>query len=299
MWFKTISSQILTQLAEARRRVVADWRLLILARRICLNAHAPLPGKDKIPRLTLEMERLGYIDNAPNIKGVYIVVAPFASVLPVVDEQLVQEANPWAVFSHATAIAHHGLTNDIPRHLGASIFASPRRNRIPLDTTPDDWMDVDLPRGSRPKQAGSVKVQWIRMKDEFDFGHCVSSSQGIPIYVTDIERTLLDGLRAPSKSGGIGSVLRAWRNAIRRIDLDRLIGYTNRFENIVLRQRVGFLLELAGLKHSALNEWRKSLLRGGTVRLVAQAPYASTYSERWNLSLNAPSGMLDELKDLQ
>lgn len=299
MWFRTLSSQVLELLSYERRRVAASWRLLILARRICMKESAPLLDAGKLPRLITEMERLRYIENAPSVHGVYIVTAPFSSIVPVVDEQIVQEANPWAVFSHSTAMTHHGLTNDIPRRIVANFFASPRRNRIPLNTTPDDWLDLELPRGSRPNHAGSVRVQWIRIKDEFDFGHCVSTSQGISIYVTDIERTLLDGLRAPSKCGGISSVLHAWKNAAKRIDLNRLIEYTIRFDNSVLRQRVGFLLELTGLKHPILKEWRKSLLRGGSVRLVAQAPYASNHSERWNLSLNVPSGLLEELAENQ
>jgi predicted transcriptional regulator of viral defense system len=242
------------------------------------------------------MESQGYLSNVQGVHGVYVVVAPFASVVPISDEQIVQEANPWAVFSHATAIAHHGLTNDIPQHLTANYIRSPRANRIPLGTTPDDWIELEMPLGSRPRQIGPVTVNWIRTKEAFDFGHCVSSSQGIPIYVTDVERTLLDALRAPAKCGGVQATLQAWKRALGSLNQKRLIQYTERFENAVLRQRVGFLLELAGVSDPSMDKWRKSLLRGGSVRFVAGAPYASSYSERWNLSLNVPAGLLEEFK---
>ena len=50
-------------------------------------------------------------------------------------------------------------------------------------------------------------------------------------------------------------------------------------------QRVGFLLGKLGRTHPKLEEWRRELQRGGSVRLVASSPYAETYSAEWNLSL--------------
>lgn len=296
MWFRTLASQTLEALATERRRVVGDWRILILARRIAAKDDAPLPAIEKLHRLLREMENQGFLENAQGVHGVYIVVAPFASVVPISDEQILQEANPWAVFSHATAIAHHGLTHDIPKQLTANYFTSRQLTRIPLGTTPEDWIELEMPIGSRPRQIGGVSVNWVRTKESLDFGYCVSSSQGIPIYVTDIERTLVDAIRAPAKCGGIQSTLHAWKHAMDHLDVKRLIHYTERFENAVLRQRVGFLLELFGIREPAMEAWRTSLLRGGSMRLVAEAPYSSIYSERWNLSLNVPAGLLEEIE---
>ncbi len=65
----------------------------------------------------------------------------------------------------------------------------------------------------------------------------------------------------------------------------------------ILRHRVGFLLESLRLVHPRLGEWKKHLARGGSVKLVAAAPYASEFSADWNLSLNIPLGVLGELKE--
>ena len=48
------------------------------------------------------------------LSGIYLVNAPYASLLEVSEEQIIQEANPWAVFSHVTALAYHRLTDLIP-----------------------------------------------------------------------------------------------------------------------------------------------------------------------------------------
>ena len=67
----------------------------------------------------------------------------------------------------------------------------------------------------------------------------------------------------------------------------------------VLRQRVGFLLETLGLAHPRLAVWKQSLLRGGSLKLVASEPYAPEFSPDWNLSLNVTSSVLAELPAIQ
>jgi predicted transcriptional regulator of viral defense system len=80
----------------------------------------------------------------------------------------------------------------------------------------------------------------------------VGYSFGTPIYVTDVERTLLDALRFPDKSGGVAKVLQAWRSA-GAVDLDKLIGYADAYDNQVLRQRVGYILDQLGRRHPQLD----------------------------------------------
>jgi predicted transcriptional regulator of viral defense system len=122
-----------------------------------------------------------------------------------------------------------------------------------------------------------VPVQWFLTKGGWDFGHTISYSQGLPIYVTDVERTLLDTLRAPADSGGVALVFRAWRQARNSLDVDRLTEYTERFDQGILRQRVGFVLEALGLEHPRLGLWKQNLLRGSSVKLVAAEAFAQEF----------------------
>ncbi len=157
---------------------------------------------------------------------------------------------------------------------------------------PEDWSEKsDLLVERRPDKVRDVAINWTQLSVDPGFGVMVGYSFGIPIYLTDIERTLLDALRMPDKSGGIAKVLQAWRSA-ESMDVGKLVAYTDGYNNKVLRQRVGYLLGKLGKTHSRLDQWRDELQRGGSVKLVASSPYAETFSPEWNLSLNVPPSVL-------
>jgi predicted transcriptional regulator of viral defense system len=293
MWTKTAASQILREFAEGRRRVISDWRILILARRLAQSENAPLPNDSKASAIRRELLNRGDIAPAEGVEGVYIVSVPYANLLEVSQEQIVQEANPWAVFGFLTAMVHHGLTDLLPKGVYAIHFKdSEHLERTPLGTTPDDWADdVPRPLARRPGKVNDVEVVWTEMKGNWEFGVTVGYSFGVPIYVTDVERTLLDAIRMPEKCGGISKVLHAWRSA-ESMNIDRLVDYTDRYDINNLRQRVGFLLQKLGKEHPKLAKWRDRLQRGGSVKLVAKGAYSGTYSTDWNLSLNVPPSVL-------
>ena len=138
---------------------------------------------------------------------------------------------------------------------------------------------------------GETPVVWTNVQSRWDFGVMVGYSSGLPVYLTDVERTLLDALRMPDKCGGIAKVLQAWK-AADSCDLDRLVTYTERIAIHNLKQRVGFVLEKLGRSHPRLAQWRDRLQRGGSVKLLASGAYSETYSTEWNLSLNVPSSVL-------
>jgi predicted transcriptional regulator of viral defense system len=293
MWTKATASQVLREFAEGRRRVISEWRILIVARRIAQAANAPLPDESKARDIRWELERRGMISPAKGVEGVYIIDVPYANLLEVSEEQIIQEANPWAVFGFLTAMVHHGLTDLLPKDIYAIQFKDGEHlNRIPLGTMPDDWADdMRRPPEKRPTKVNDVKVIWTGINGDREFGVTVGYSSGLPIYLTDVERTLIDAIRMPEKCGGIAKVLHAWRSA-ENIDLDRLVEYTDRYDIQNVRQRVGFLLEALGRTHPKLAEWRHRLQRGGSVKLVANGAYSGTYSAEWNLSLNVPPSVL-------
>ncbi len=232
--------------------------------------------------------------DGPGLSGIFVIDAPYASLLEVLEEQIVQEANPWTVFSHLTALAYHGLTDLIPSQIHATRFRDGSDPRIPLGTNPEDWTGLRYPTPRFPGEVRGIKILWSETKGEHRFGITVGYSMGTPIYVTDVERTLIDILRAPDHAGGIAKVFHAWRLA-EGIDLDRLVDYTDRFDKQILRQRVGFMLQSLGLHHPRMEGWRSKLLRGGSVRLIADGEYSKTFSSEWNLSLNVPDSVLSIL----
>jgi predicted transcriptional regulator of viral defense system len=294
MWTKTLASQSIRLLARERRRVVADWRILLLCRRASHGAGAPLPDSDRAAAVIRHLLNAGDLASIEGVQGVYTVQAAFASILAVSEEEIIQEAHPWAVFSHLTALARHRLTDEIPRSISATSYSS-RGGRLPLGTTPEEWTDIEWPRPRRPRSVEERSVIWTQSDAAYDFGTTIDYARALPIYVTDSERTLLDAIRRPDKSGGITVVFQAWARARDDVDLDRLTDYAEKFDSPLMRQRVGFLCERLDLHHPRFGQWKKNLRRGSSMKLHPSEPFSSEFSEEWSLSLNVLSSLLDEL----
>ena len=292
----TIASHVLESLAEQRRVIAADWRFHVTYMRVARTHGYTLPDAAKTSHLIKTLHRSHDIAPIDGISGVYRITVPYASVLPSPQETIIQEANPIAVFSHFTAAAYHDLTNEIPNAVHLTHFRT-SVSRLPLGTTPEDWIDVPEPRRRTPGAIDDTPIQWYQTKAEWDFGHVVGYMQGNPIYVTDLERTLVDILRFAERSGGALEVLRMWKRAATRLRLDVLIDYVTRFDQTLLRQRVGFILERLHLTHPVLHEWANNSVRGSSAKLVANLDFSPTHSDRWNLSINVPDTILAELHD--
>jgi predicted transcriptional regulator of viral defense system len=151
---------------------------------------------------------------------------------------------------------------------------------------------VPEPRRRKPDAVDDTPIDWSQTKPEWDFGHVVGYVQGSPIYVTDLERTFLDIVRFPNRSGGASEVLGMCKRAAPGLRLDVLVDYVRRFNQTLLRQRVGFILEQLQLTHPTLQQWAESSVRGGSAKLFANMDFSPTYSERWNLSINVPQPLI-------
>jgi predicted transcriptional regulator of viral defense system len=283
-------------LAEQRRRITASWRILILLRRIKARVHSPLPNASTARGIERRLVGDGSLAVIDGVRGVYRVNVPYAESIPVSTEQIVQEASPWSVLSHLTALAHHGLTDIIPQSIHATRYAG-HSQRLPLGTVPEDWVEFPAAKlHQQPERIEHTPVSWVQTKGEWEFGIGIVYSHGVPLYMTDPERTLLDALRRPDESGGIINVLRAWRRGIDLVRVDVLTDYADRLGKI-MRQRVGFILQRLCVNHPRLGDWRRDLVRGSSVRLLANEPFSPTFSSEWNLSLNVPAEVLGELDE--
>lgn len=277
--------------------IVADWRLHIAYQHVSKQYGYQLPNQARLHAVIRSLIRAESIEPFDGISGIYRVIVPYASILPAPDELVLAECHPTAVLSFASAVAYHGWTNEIPATLYLTHYDGWNPERLALGTSSDDWVDAPKPRRRMPDHIGKRKVVWTKMKPDWDMGSQIGYLQGMPIYVTDHERTLLDILRFPDKCGGPLLVLRTWRRAMESIDLNQLVDYVDRFEIKLLKQRVGFLLEHLGYSHPKLDNWAANSSRGGSAKLIVGADFCETYSHRWNLSLNIPDAMLAELID--
>ena len=113
----------------------------------------------------------------------------------------------------------------------------------------------------------------IKTKPELYFGVQQQGLGEISFWVTDLERTLLDGLIRPQCCGGFREVLHAYQEAASRIDISCLIGYAQQY-SIAVAKRLGWVLESLTLFPKRWNEL-KNLPHKGFIKLDPTGPCKS------------------------
>jgi predicted transcriptional regulator of viral defense system len=298
---------VLKSLAAEGRHILSTWRANLYLRR---NID-PFYDENKVRRIIRKLERDGLIRPIDqNRGGLYQVTSPYARKTINVYEAI-GEAYWMGVFCYATALELHRLTDQRSKKLhlinispgDRSVIRSTKPDRteepaadtnVPLGSRPSEWRLHELPPTYHFSKFHGFEIKTHSIKREWLFGITETSFEGAPLRCTDLERTLIDGLRYPKYCGGLGEVFRGWVRALERINVDRLIAYTERFDQSILYQRVGFVMETLDLYHPSHTDWkREKTQRGGSRLLDPEREYSPTYSEEWSLSINYPISILE------
>lgn len=166
--------------------------------------------------------------------------------------------------SHGTAMEIHGMV-----------------------TQPQFVVHITTPQKRRPIHIMGTEFRFILCKRESFFGlanHWVDKQE--KVMLSDLERTIVDGLRQPEYCGGITEVAKGiWmrREAIRT---GSLIEYAIRINTGAVIRRLGYILELYGI---GTQEDRKILLDHITntyMRLDPILPAEGKFIRKWRLQLN-------------
>jgi len=261
-------------------------RLLASGRRIFTTDDAAEVAQSMgLPRSTLhwvlyELARSGWVRRAR--RGLYLVDEterggaaphPFAVATALVD--------PSAI-SHWSALAHHGLTEQVPRIVTAS-------------TT----KDVVTPRmragrkdASRPDEAastwdvGGLKIRYVRVRPEQFWGiDDVWVDEFSRVSITDRERTLLDGFVAPEVFGSLHEVVGALEEHVTEVDLARLVEYALRYGQGATIKRLGYVLEQLGTDSKVIRPLLDAPVRGYRL-LDPQGLARGSHVTRWRIRDN-------------
>lgn len=118
------------------------------------------------------------------------------------------------------------------------------------------------------------------------FGICKEWVNEHPFMITDLEKTIIDGLAMPQYVGGVGTVARALSTSWSRLDEERLHNYAARFGTSAVVKRLGFLQE--ALELGKPEQLRRSTgLSTGYPRLDPTLPAEGTHNRAWGLLVNA------------
>lgn len=105
------------------------------------------------------------------------------------------------------------------------------------------------------------------------------------VQCSDIEKTIVDCLFKPDYAGGIVEVARAIYSTKEKLDYNKLLEYTIKFNSQAVAKRLGYLLELFEIKTEIINELQK-LKTASYIVLDTELPKTGKRNSRWSIQQN-------------
>ncbi len=166
--------------------------------------------------------------------------------------------------SHATAMEIHGMT-----------------------TQPQLVVVVSTPKPRRTLTALGVEFRFVRCQRRLLFGiteHWETKQE--KVRVSDLERTIIDGLKQPEHCGGLTEVAKGLWMRRQDVNVDRLVRYAKRIAVGAVVRRLGFLLETYEMVAAPDLDRLRAGLTATYVRLDPVLPAEGKRLHRWRLQLN-------------
>jgi predicted transcriptional regulator of viral defense system len=206
------------------------------------------------------LQKAGWIQRLK--RDVYAVTEESGMGMPPHEYEIAMALVTPCAISHWTAMHYHHLTQQIPN----TVFAL-----TPTGT-------------SIPRSIPTRQYHYIHIKPEFYFGFekvWVGQSR---ILITDLERTLLDGLMAPQYCGDFQEVLHAFQMAKARMSLQKLINYALLLD-VAVEKRLGWILERLGYEDTDLTRLLATPIKGYR-KLDPSHGSEGPYNRKWMIREN-------------
>jgi len=211
-------------------------------------------------------------------RGVYAVQSPLLGA----------ELHPYAIsaaltgpmaISHWSALAHHGLTTQIPPMVQASTLHS-------VVTPEMREGQAYQPRGRATWRVLGLEFEFIVVGEKRFFGFQQEwVSQWHRVAITDPERTVLDMVASPRMFGTLATGLETLEAHLGRLDLDKLVGYALRYDVGAVIKRLGWMLEALGVPESTTGPLHAYPVRS-YYSLDPTRPPGGTPVPRWRVRNN-------------
>ena len=186
--------------------------------------------------------------------------------------------NPAAI-SRWSALHYHGLTEQVPREvfvLTTTESSVPRIRRS----------EARLPRGGY--QVGDTRYRFVQVRPERFFGAHKVWIGDAQVSITDVERTLLDGLSMPQYCGDFAEVLHAFEVGMNRLDIERIARYASELDTATVK-RLGWVLEYHGVGSSCIDQLASLPVKGYRM-LDPTGPRRGPCNSRWMVQENLGAG---------
>src|SRR5579863_7613216 len=154
-------------------------------------------------------------------------------------------------------------------------------------TQPQLVVFASSPKRVRSRTVHGTEFHFVYIQPEHYFGtmkHWVTKQESVEI--SDLERTIIDGLRQPEYCGGVTDVAKGLWMRHQDMQATKLVDYALRLGNGAVIRRLGYLLELYGIApEDELSRLRKALT-ATYVPLDPMLPKEGPHLRRWRLQIN-------------
>jgi predicted transcriptional regulator of viral defense system len=160
-------------------------------------------------------------------------------------------------------------------------------------TQPQLVVYVSAPKMMRSRMIQGTEFRFVRCKPQHLFGLTeMWVDKNEKVCVSDLERTLLDGLKQPAYCGGFSEVAKGFSIKHQDINPQKLIDYAVQLDVGVVIRRLGYLMELYQIGEPAQWEILQARLTSTYQLLDPELPAEGRHIVKWRLKLNIPQ---DEL----
>jgi len=216
--------------------------------------------KEKLWNIFYRLEKKGWLERIE--KGKYMVV-PFQAKKGWLEHPFILTSNLIKKYyiSYRTALAHYGLTEQIPVYI--YIATTDRKGKLEY-------------------KLQNYIFKFIRINKNKFFGFKKELIDKKEIFIAEKEKAIIDCLDKERYAGSIIEVMKALSN--NKINLKKLKSYALKMDNASLIRRLGYLLDLVGKNSIGL---KKHIGKHRNIYLSSVFPKKTIeINKKWGLFIN-------------
>lgn len=215
-------------------------------------------------------------------RGLYAISPSVPGITPAHEFEIAMALADPSAISHWSALHYHGLTEQIPR-------------RVFVLTT--KGTSIPRVRGTGTREAiggypvGDTVYRFVQVTPERFFGCEKVWIADARVTITDLERTLLDGLSRPHYFGDFSEILHAFQAIGDSLNLERIIEYSLKMDSAIAK-RLGWILEQQDVSPNRLEALARVPIKGYRT-LDSTGPRKGPCNRRWMIQENLPGKMIE------
>lgn len=201
-------------------------------------------------------------------KGLYTLPTELMPGGPLHPYEIALKIAKAGAISHRSALSYHGLTDQVMSRIYVTV---PRKEGANLSQT-------------KEYQLNNTRYFFIRVTPKNYWGIQRVFIGEARIEITDLEKTLIDGLQSPAYCGGFRDVLFAYEGGLHKASPSQLLDYAKQ-TSLVVCKRLGWVCEQLG-EFTDLQEQLAAFSMPYYQRLDVTGSRHGKYNKRWNLVEN-------------